>query len=199
MSKYKSEQISLALKEARERKGLSQRELAAKSGVPQGHISRIENGAVDLRVSSLIALARVLDMELTLVPRKNVAAVKSIVRSGERNFEKINRDAMLATKELARIEKKINGLLKIPDYAKEIALLNSRIRELGNFKIPKMYFADLEKINKALNTTKPDTQLEIINKAILKADKLRNALAHDVVKVPKLTSPKPAYSLDGDD
>lgn len=199
MSKYESEQISWALKEARERKGFSQRDLAARSGVPQGHISRIENGAVDLRVSSLIALARVLDMELTLVPRKNVAAVKSMVRSGERNFEKVSRETMQSTKELARIEKTIGGLAKNPGYAKEMAQLNSRIRELGNFKIPKIYFADLERINKALKTTKLDTILEVINKSILKADKLRNALAHDVVTVPKLTIPKPAYSLDGDD
>jgi hypothetical protein len=49
--------------------------------VPQGHISKIENGAVDLRVSSLVALARVLDLELTLVPRKSIPAVNSIVRS----------------------------------------------------------------------------------------------------------------------
>jgi transcriptional regulator with XRE-family HTH domain len=199
MGKYKSEQISLVLKEARENKGLSQRELAAKSGVPQGHISKIENGAVDLRVSSLIALARVLDMELTLVPRKNVSAVKSIIRSGESNFEKVNRDAMLAAKELARIKKTINSLPKIPDYAKEVAQLNSRIRELGNLKIPKTHFSELEKINKALNAMKLDVNLDVINKSILKADKLRNVLAHKAVKVPNLKIPKPAYSLDEDD
>ena len=57
------------------------RELSAKSGVPQSHISKIENGAVDLRTSSLVALARVLDLELELVSKKTVPAVKSIVRS----------------------------------------------------------------------------------------------------------------------
>ena len=79
---YATEHIASTLKAARESKGLSQRELSAKSGVPQGHISKIENGAVDLRVSSLVTLARVLDLELTLVPRRSVSAVKSIVRSG---------------------------------------------------------------------------------------------------------------------
>lgn len=82
---YLNDQILESLREARQRKGFSQRELSAKSGVPQSHISKIENGAVDLRVSSLVALARVLDLELELVPKKTVPAVKSIVRSSTNN------------------------------------------------------------------------------------------------------------------
>ena len=78
---YAIEDIISALKAARENKGLSQRELSAKSGVPQGHISKIETGNVDLRLSSLVALARVLNLEPTLVPRKTVPAVQSIIRN----------------------------------------------------------------------------------------------------------------------
>ena len=78
---YTIEYIARELREAREAKGLSQRELGRKAGVPQGHISKIENGAVDLRVSSLVALARTLDLELELVPRKVVPALKSLARS----------------------------------------------------------------------------------------------------------------------
>ncbi len=78
---YVSDRILEALKAARKRKKLSQRELSTKSGVPQSHLSKIENGAVDLRVSSLIALARILDLELELVPKKTVPAIRSITRS----------------------------------------------------------------------------------------------------------------------
>ena len=78
-NKYRIEHITDRIKDARKRKGLSQRELSERSGVPQSHISRIENGAVDLRLSSLIELARTLDMELLMVPRKAVPAVRSIV------------------------------------------------------------------------------------------------------------------------
>ena len=46
---YAGEHIIAALKAARQEKGLSQRELSAKAGVPQSHISKIERGAVDLR------------------------------------------------------------------------------------------------------------------------------------------------------
>ena len=78
---YAIEYIASALRKAREAKGLSQRELGKKAGVPQGHISKIENGAVDLRLSSLVALARTLDLELALAPRKVVPALKSLARS----------------------------------------------------------------------------------------------------------------------
>ena len=71
------------MREARQRKGLSQRDLSKQSGVPQGQISRIENGAVDLRLSSLIELGRALDLELILVPRKSVSAVRLLARSSE--------------------------------------------------------------------------------------------------------------------
>lgn len=78
---YASEDIIDALKSARETKGLSQRALSTRTGVPQSHISKIENGSADIRLSSLIELARALELELRLVPRKAVPAVDSVVRS----------------------------------------------------------------------------------------------------------------------
>jgi transcriptional regulator with XRE-family HTH domain len=58
-----------ALRSARERRGLTQKDLGRLAGVPQSHISKIESGAVDLRLSSLLALAQVLDLELGLTDR----------------------------------------------------------------------------------------------------------------------------------
>ena len=40
-------------------------------------------GGVDLRISSLIALARLLDLELLVAPKQSVPAIKSIIRSGQ--------------------------------------------------------------------------------------------------------------------
>ena len=78
---YLTQHLSQELKKSRENQGLSQREISAKSGVPQSHISKIENDQVDLRISSLIAIARALDLELALVPRKYLSAVHAIVDS----------------------------------------------------------------------------------------------------------------------
>lgn len=80
---FLTEEILQSLREARMRKGWSQRELSARSGVPQSHISKIEAGAVDIRISSLITLARVLDLEIFAVPKKSVPAIQAIIRSAE--------------------------------------------------------------------------------------------------------------------
>ncbi len=61
--------IARVLREARTGQGLSQRELGQRSGLTQAQISRIENGEVDLRLSSLIAMANVLGLDLGLTPR----------------------------------------------------------------------------------------------------------------------------------
>jgi transcriptional regulator with XRE-family HTH domain len=81
--RYITEQILESLREARVRKGFSQRELSRRSGVPQSHISKIESGGVDLRMSSLIALARVLELELFVAPKKFVPAIQSFIRSSQ--------------------------------------------------------------------------------------------------------------------
>jgi len=75
------EEITYALKKGRKAKGLSQRALSTRTGLPQSHISRIENGSTNIRLSSLIALARALNLEVKLIPRRALPAVESIVRS----------------------------------------------------------------------------------------------------------------------
>lgn len=78
---YSLEEIAGTLKAARQGKQLSQRALSDRVGLAQSHISKIENAAVDLQVSTLIELARALELELLLVPRKLLPAVQSLVRT----------------------------------------------------------------------------------------------------------------------
>lgn len=78
---HSTEYIAETLRRARHRQGMSQRSLGELVGMPQAQISKIENDAVDARVSSLIALARGLGLELVLVPRNALPAVRSISRS----------------------------------------------------------------------------------------------------------------------
>jgi HTH-type transcriptional regulator / antitoxin HipB len=79
---YTGQHIIASLRAAREKKGFSQRALSAGTGMPQSYISRMERGMIDLQLSSLIEVARVLDLEIMAVPRKLVPAVQAIV-SGE--------------------------------------------------------------------------------------------------------------------
>ncbi|MDB2683158.1 helix-turn-helix domain-containing protein [Alphaproteobacteria bacterium] len=67
------------LQSARKTKGFTQGELGSKIGFPQSHISQIEAGKVDLRVSSLHEMAKLLDLEIMLIPRHLKPAVEAIV------------------------------------------------------------------------------------------------------------------------
>ncbi|MDE0053867.1 MAG: helix-turn-helix transcriptional regulator [Gammaproteobacteria bacterium] len=73
------------LKEARKACGLSQAGLGAKVGLPQSHISRIESGAVDVGLSTLLEISRSLGLEPIAVPRILVPAVRALMRSDSRD------------------------------------------------------------------------------------------------------------------
>lgn len=68
--------IPAQLKAARQKKGLSQRALADRVGVPQAHVSRIEQGLVNPTATTLDQLAAALGLELRLMPRNLAARVK---------------------------------------------------------------------------------------------------------------------------
>lgn len=73
-------ELTRELKLARERKGFSQRSYAQRINIPQGRLSKIENGLIDIRASNLLELARSLDFELMLIPRQIVPMVNSLIR-----------------------------------------------------------------------------------------------------------------------
>ena len=70
------------LSQARQDHGLTQRELGERLKLPQSHISKIERGKTDLRVSSLIEMARHLDLEVVLVPRRLLPALRTMSEHG---------------------------------------------------------------------------------------------------------------------
>ncbi|MBV9330822.1 MAG: helix-turn-helix transcriptional regulator, partial [Alphaproteobacteria bacterium] len=70
--------LTSILRSARKSQRLSQAALGAKVGAPQSYISRVENGGVDLQTSSLVELARALDLELVLVPKDHLAEVAAL-------------------------------------------------------------------------------------------------------------------------
>lgn len=73
--------LRVQIKEARAKRGWGQRELGAKIGLPQPHISGIESGEIVPRFDTLLDIVRVLDLDLLLVPRSLVPAVQSLIRS----------------------------------------------------------------------------------------------------------------------
>ena len=91
--------VAEALKAARLNRKLSQRALSVKSGIPQSHIANIENGAVDITLSTLNELARALELEPVLVPRQQLPVISSIIHgagiaAGDSDDVRIVRDGL---------------------------------------------------------------------------------------------------------
>lgn len=82
------EDMRRELKEARARRGWSQRELGRRLGLPQTHISGIESGRIVPRYDTLLELVRILERDLLMVPRALVPAVQSMIRDDLRKSEK---------------------------------------------------------------------------------------------------------------
>ena len=188
--------IARRLKEARKARGLSQRALAKLAGVPQSHISKIETTGVDLRISSLTEIARALDLEITLVPRKNVSAVNSIVRSTQ---PVAPRQVAAIAKELARLEAVAGKIAQQQKSLKEAVQLQSRVHELTRLEVPSSYLDTIEKLNKQLQQVyKEPEALQQLRDSLNQVQLLRNELAHNPGGRVKVEH-RALYSLEEDD
>lgn len=212
---YATDHVAQTLKSARVAKGLSQRALSARAGVPQSHISKIETGAVDLRVSSLIALARVLDLELTLVPRKTVPAVNSLIRNASRGASLSGP----ARKQLNQLQKSLDTLMETHPHAAnlaqkptartlvtadradhDLAKMLNLVRTLQSFEFSEEDLDDLKTVNRMLKDIKDNQKGRIaLHLALTKIQRLRNRLAHSAGNRPDTSPALPAYSLEEDE
>lgn len=197
---YATEFIASNLRAARESKGLSQRELSGKSGVPQGHISKIENGAVDLRVSSLVALARVLDLELILVPRKAVPAVKSIVRRSSQSTSPDGKTARQAGRELQRLKNIISHIPRELLSHNELERFRRQVSEFEQFRLSPSDMRAIRGASKLMQDflNDPDN-LNAFRDAQSQFQELRNDMVHGRSSTGEIETVRPAYSLDDND
>lgn len=75
--------ITEQLKTARQNLGMKQSELGKKLGLPQSHISKIERGHNDPRLSTIEDAARILDHELMLIPRQMIPHISVLLHGGD--------------------------------------------------------------------------------------------------------------------
>lgn len=71
------------IRTARKARRMSQQILAQKVGIPQSHLSKIETGNVNIKLSSFVEIARALELELLLVPRQSATMIKNLIASKE--------------------------------------------------------------------------------------------------------------------
>ena len=188
---YAAEHMATALKAAREAKGLTQRELSKRAGVPQAHISKIENNTVDLRLSSLLALAHALDLELTLVPRKALPAVQSLLRTTSTSFAapQISKDLARAQQTLVRLRAVFTApeLDRLSDTLHDITRLQSAISDADAARA----------LRKAIDAVHDSQDTKALQAALAVAKALRNAIVHDADTKASMPS-RPAHRLEDD-
>ena len=192
---YEAVALAAILKTAREKKGLSQRQLSTLSGVPQSHISKIETTGVDLRISSLAGIANALGLEITLVPRKAMPAVRSISRSLENTPQVLPNVA----KELANIANRLKAAKTLNIDASAVSAAQRHYTEIQQFQ---NLIKDTDALRHVSATMKAFTEsggVEALRRAGEQMADIRNALAHAGPPQISLDASRAAYHLDGDD
>ena len=196
--RYNLERISQAIRETRQTKGWSQRELSARSRIAQPQISRFENGDVDLQLSSLIELARALDLDLQLVPRSALPAVAAVVKEREERAEEseLHHRLKRLIPEVSVLEQTrphLTNVTRLKDAALEIETISSRLNPVVAAKAIGGVARRLEEL--ASSTTRSPArfsrELKIAHEELRN---IRNMAVHgDALRQI------PAYSLDGED
>lgn len=94
MTSHTVQSVAELLARARKEKGITQAKLADLLGLPQSYVARIEAGKTDLRASKLIEIARLLDLEVLFVHRKDLPNIEwSMADDTEMNRRQIYRSA----------------------------------------------------------------------------------------------------------
>jgi len=193
---YGTQEIAERLRAARAASGLTQRELSALAGIPQAQISRIEMGAVDLRVSSLIALAHALDLELALVPRKAMPAVRALTRGA---LGQNGHHAVAVQKEMQRITETLRGLQINRPELEGLEALQKSFTDLQRFRWPLLQPESLKQLRQSLERIdRSDHPMVAINESVELMRTLRNKALHDPDPEVGEGGARPAYSLDED-
>ena len=159
--------------------------------MPQAHISKIENNTVDLRLSSLLALAHALDLELTLVPRKALPAVQSLIRTTGTSFV-----APQISKDLARTQQTL-ARLRAVFTSPELDRLSETLLDITRLQATLLDTDAARALRKAVDAIHGSEDTKALKAALAQAKALRNAIVHDV-DTKALTPSRPAYRLEDD-
>lgn len=192
---YKSEHLVSQVREVREASGLSQRALSERTGQTQSHVSQIESGKMEPGLSSFIDMARALELELVLVPKKLVPGVTALMRlratpdmhihAGQPNDKRFARAERLV-KKLKQTYGSSAHLDRIEDYLHFFRRVNLSDQQM------QLVRGEMDRLERYQASPQANPVLRDIVQTL---QRLRNSIAHGVA-----TEPRPAYALDdGDD
>lgn len=194
------DEMAASIRAARQAKALTQKELGQRVGLPQSHISKIEKAAVDLQFSSLVEIARALELEVKLIPRKSLSAVAGAVRAHDtavatsRALYLLNEQAKLAE----RIRGSFPSLSQIEDFQNAIRNILRLAFDAANLKALDKALLPAKRLklllDKQESAAKLARQLEEATSSLKHFRNIQSSTPHLGAR-PHL----PAYRLEDDD
>lgn len=191
------------LRAARLAQGLSQRQLGERIGLPQSNIARLENGNTDPGLSKIIELARALDLDLKLIPRKALPAIQGAMRANELAIDP--NDA--TSRAIQSIRNLGETLARIAPTQFEIPeSLRKTLADLEGLRFDQAQFRALQDAIKPLQRTldrleesgsSPKEWARGMRESAARLRDLRNRITHGVAN--NQSHLKPAFSLEDDD
>lgn len=184
-----------AIRDARGGKGWSQRDVSARMKLTQAQLSRIESGAADVRLSTFVELARLLDLELVLVPRTALSGVNAVI--GELQASQDARSARGAANILAQIVRRYR---QSHPKAAELDALDEKVRELQVLEpllrapVALTELLDIADELKSAVGEPTSNWSGPVRKAVIRLTDLRNVIIHQAP-----AHERPAYTLDDED
>lgn len=200
---YATQDLLEQLRAARISLGISQKELGERVGLPQSNIARFESGKINPRLSNLLEIARALDMDLKLVPRRALPVIQGAMRASEMdtNYNDATSRALHSINAFQDIASQAKALnVSLPDN------LQKTVADLQRYRFDHAQFQTLQEAIKPAqaiikrlqsNDASMDNTMRRIRESSKKLEQLRNQMVH----LTTLTHPsmKPAFSLEDDD
>ncbi len=183
--------VASMLRAARVAKGWSQRELSGRAGLPQAQISKIENADVDPQISTLMELARSLDLDLQFVPRVALTAVEATVKDAVRRANE--RDIVGSLNALARLASASAAGLKADDLRLTVEALRTIVPALGTEVVRYVLGQSSEQLVRAVEGGDVDS-IERTRETVT-----RNLRSLYDTHAEAASESRPAYSLDDED
>lgn len=192
---YKTEDLALQIRQAREKAAMSQRDLSARSGVTQSHISQIESGKLSPGIGTMVDIGRALELELIFVPKRSMSAVNSLIQdtpsrrgpspeTGKAALSLISRGERLVAEvrklagsftDLDRMDEYLRFLKRVTLRSDEIKIIKEAVDMLGHYESGVQWGVEFMRAVQQLQT-------------------LRNRIAHG-----QADEPRSAYGLHEDD
>lgn len=191
---YQSEYLTAQVREIREASGISQRALSERAGLTQSHISQIESGRMEPGLSSFIDLARALELEVVLVPKKLMPAVLNLVKS-QATPDMYIHAGQPNDKRFARVERIIARIKHSYGTSADLDRIGETLRFLRRANLSDQEMQLVRDLISRIERYQTSAEAAPVLRDIAQnLQRLRNSVAH-----PAPSEPRPAYSLDDGD